>query len=327
MQPVRATRTSDFVLRLASWRVAPLRCRGDCCLRRLPLRAETDLDAFMRQVLARRDDNWKKLQQYILDEREQIELRGPNLQPIWGERREYTWYIRDGLFVRSPVRFNGVEIGEAERRKYEAEFLQTEPRSASGARQRQAGDLRALPAARLRRRVRRQSRERRRAAPAGARAAVRLVGVFPPVQVRGRHLRAGRARDARRPRRGARRILPVQPVFRSAAPPHGARPQSARSQGRRDSADDEQGRARHAVDRARRASDRQVHLRQHRLRFPPGAVARAARQRARDDDDEPAVSRTCGCRATSSSSSMLRSRPAASTSAGASSTATTGRRT
>ncbi len=88
----------------------------------------------MRQVLARRDDNWKKLQQYILDEREQIELRGPNLQPIWGERREYTWYIRDGLFVRSPVRFNGVEIGEAERRKYEAEFLRrTEERERRGA--------------------------------------------------------------------------------------------------------------------------------------------------------------------------------------------------
>ena len=87
------------------------------------LRAETDLDAFMRQVLARRDDNWKKLQQYVLDEREQIELRGPNLQPIWGDRREYTWYIRDGFFVRSPVKFNGVEIGDAERRKYEAEFL------------------------------------------------------------------------------------------------------------------------------------------------------------------------------------------------------------
>ena len=87
------------------------------------LRAETDLDTFMRQVLARRDDNWKKLQQYVLDEREQIELRGASLQPIWGERHDYTWYIRNGFFVRSPVRFNGVEIGEADRRKYEAEFL------------------------------------------------------------------------------------------------------------------------------------------------------------------------------------------------------------
>jgi hypothetical protein len=87
------------------------------------LRAETDLDAFMRQVLARRDDNWKKLQQYVLDEREQMELRGPNHQPIWGERREYTWYIREGFFIRSPVKFNGVEIGDAERRRYEAEYL------------------------------------------------------------------------------------------------------------------------------------------------------------------------------------------------------------
>ena len=27
----------------------------------------TDLDAFMKQVLAQRDENWKKLQQYVLD--------------------------------------------------------------------------------------------------------------------------------------------------------------------------------------------------------------------------------------------------------------------
>jgi hypothetical protein len=87
------------------------------------LRAETDLGAFMRQVLVRRDDNWKKLQQYILDEREQMEIRGPNHQPIWGERREYRWFIREGFFIRSPVKFNGVEIGDTERRRYETEFL------------------------------------------------------------------------------------------------------------------------------------------------------------------------------------------------------------
>jgi hypothetical protein len=85
--------------------------------------AETDLDAFMKQVVARRDDNWKKLQQYIFDEREQLEMRGPNRVPIWGERREYTWYIRDGFFVRSPTKFNGVTIGEAERRKFEENYL------------------------------------------------------------------------------------------------------------------------------------------------------------------------------------------------------------
>ena len=88
-----------------------------------PLAAQTDLDAFMRQVLARRDDNWKKLQQYVLDERAQIDLRGPGHLPMWGEQRDYTWYIRDGYFVRSPLKFNGVAIGEADRRKYETDFL------------------------------------------------------------------------------------------------------------------------------------------------------------------------------------------------------------
>ena len=32
--------------------------------------AQTDLDAFMQQVLSKRDENWKKLQQYVLDENE-----------------------------------------------------------------------------------------------------------------------------------------------------------------------------------------------------------------------------------------------------------------
>jgi hypothetical protein len=77
----------------------------------------------MRQVVARRDDNWKKLQQYIFDEREQLDLRGPSRVPIWGERRDYTWFIRDGFFVRSPVRANGVTIGDADRRKFEAAYL------------------------------------------------------------------------------------------------------------------------------------------------------------------------------------------------------------
>jgi hypothetical protein len=85
--------------------------------------AQTDLDAFMRQVLARRDENWKKLQQYVLDERESFDIRGPGGTPIWGERRDYTWYIRDGFFVRSPVKFNGVAIAESERRKFEADYL------------------------------------------------------------------------------------------------------------------------------------------------------------------------------------------------------------
>ena len=82
-----------------------------------------ELDAFMAQVLTRRDENWKKVQQYILDEQERVEFRGPGETLLWGARREYMWYPRDGFFVRSPVRFNGVAIGERDRESYEQNFL------------------------------------------------------------------------------------------------------------------------------------------------------------------------------------------------------------
>lgn len=88
--------------------------------------AQSDLDEFMKKVVLRRDDNWKKFQQYVLDEREVVEFRGPGKIPLWGDRREYTWYVRDGFFVRSPVKANGVTVPEEERRGYEKRFLQRE---------------------------------------------------------------------------------------------------------------------------------------------------------------------------------------------------------
>jgi hypothetical protein len=86
--------------------------------------AQTDLDAFMKDVVARRDDNWKKLQQYILDEREEIVLNGPAGLRLWGEQRDYTWFIRDGFFIKSPVKANGAAVGESDRRKFEDLYLQ-----------------------------------------------------------------------------------------------------------------------------------------------------------------------------------------------------------
>ena len=83
-----------------------------------------DLNAFMEKVLAGRDENWKKLQQYVLDEREHVEIRGPGHLPVWGETREFTWYLDDGFFVRSPLKANGVTVSEPDRRKYEADYLQ-----------------------------------------------------------------------------------------------------------------------------------------------------------------------------------------------------------
>ncbi len=85
--------------------------------------AQTDLDAFMKDVVARRDDNWKKLQQYILDEREEITLNGPGGLRLWGEQKDYTWFLRDGFFIKSPVKANGAAVSEADRRKFEDEYM------------------------------------------------------------------------------------------------------------------------------------------------------------------------------------------------------------
>lgn len=90
--------------------------------------AQSDLDAFMARVLARRDDNWKKMQQYILEEREQLHVIGPNGVRVYGFTHEYTWFIRDGLFVRSPLKFDGVSIDESERRQAEARWIAREKR-------------------------------------------------------------------------------------------------------------------------------------------------------------------------------------------------------
>ena len=84
---------------------------------------QSDLDGFMKQVLASRDDNWKRLQQFILEESERFDVHGPTGAPVWGERREYNWFIRDGFFIRSPISVNGVTISDDERRKAEDDYL------------------------------------------------------------------------------------------------------------------------------------------------------------------------------------------------------------
>jgi hypothetical protein len=77
----------------------------------------------MEKVLARRDDNWKKLQQYVLEEKEAFDLTGPGGFPLWGMRREYSWFIRDGIFVRSPTSADGVKLSESDRREAEEQYL------------------------------------------------------------------------------------------------------------------------------------------------------------------------------------------------------------
>ena len=86
----------------------------------------TDLDAFMEKALARREVSRKMLNQYVLDETEAFEVLGPGRWPLHRTKRDFTWYEREGMHVRSPIRFNGVTVGEPERREYERNWAKRE---------------------------------------------------------------------------------------------------------------------------------------------------------------------------------------------------------
>jgi hypothetical protein len=86
----------------------------------------TDLDRFMVGALQRRDIDRQTLSDYVLDESETFEVLGPGRVPFARMRREYTWYVRDGVHVRSPVKFDGVPIPESSRREYEEKWVRSE---------------------------------------------------------------------------------------------------------------------------------------------------------------------------------------------------------
>ena len=91
-----------------------------------PSEKASDLDQLMARVLSNRDENWKKLQQYILDETRTMVFTGPGDVRLWGGQREYRWFPREGFFIQSPTRVDGVTISDEERRKAEDTFLRRE---------------------------------------------------------------------------------------------------------------------------------------------------------------------------------------------------------
>ncbi len=87
---------------------------------------DNELDRFMEQVLARRDENRIAQRQYVFDEVERFTVTGYDGEVYSRSTREYVWYSRDGVFVQSPVRIDGVDVGEDDWRRYEAEWLEAE---------------------------------------------------------------------------------------------------------------------------------------------------------------------------------------------------------
>jgi hypothetical protein len=91
-----------------------------------PAQTPSDLDALMATVLQHRDENWRRLHDYVLREKEAFSLDGPGRARLYGSEREFTWYLREGYLVRSPLRYNKVTLSEADRRQYEEKWLNEE---------------------------------------------------------------------------------------------------------------------------------------------------------------------------------------------------------
>jgi hypothetical protein len=105
-----------------------------------PVPPSNELDAFMEKVLKRREINRQMLEQYVLDEHEQMEVLGPARMPIFRQKRDFTWYVRDGLHVRSPVRYDGVAVGDDARKQYEDNWSKRERARLEREKKKQAGE-------------------------------------------------------------------------------------------------------------------------------------------------------------------------------------------
>lgn len=88
--------------------------------------SSTELDQFMERVIARREVNKKVLNDYILDEGETFQILGPGRFPLHRTNRDYTWFVREGMHVRSPVKFDGVPVPESGRVESEDRWVRRE---------------------------------------------------------------------------------------------------------------------------------------------------------------------------------------------------------
>ena len=106
--------------------IAPRPAEGQTAASTPAVEPSGDLDQFMKRVLARREVNRAVLNQYVLDETEEFRVLGPGRWPLHRMKRDFTWYARDSMHVRSPVRFDGVKVDEAGRLTYEADWIKRE---------------------------------------------------------------------------------------------------------------------------------------------------------------------------------------------------------
>ena len=94
-------------------------------------RAGNEIDRLVQAVFDNRHaGEWRRLGDFVLRETLAVAIETTSDSPLAGFRRmrEYEWYVRDGWAIRSPVRVDGVAIGEARRHGYEQDWLREERR-------------------------------------------------------------------------------------------------------------------------------------------------------------------------------------------------------
>ncbi len=171
---------------------------------------QSDLDGFMQKVVARRDENWKKLQQYVLDEtRAGAGARALPAADLGRQARVHLVHQR-GVFRPQPAQ--GQRRHDLGTRSAQVRRELSSP--GEGARQARAGaDQECRGQSRWQRgsgrtRAGRAARQPRRISCTDPSAAVHRLGVFPEVQVRAGQIRARRPRDPRWAGRAPHRVLP-----------------------------------------------------------------------------------------------------------------------
>ena len=259
-----------------------------------PVSAQTpaptaELDAFMAQVLVRRDENWKKVQQYILDEQERVEFRGPGEMLLWGaEARIHAGIRATGSSCGARCGSTGSTISESEREKYEQNFLTRTKSRDERARERgkeTEGTADAAPSD-LQSLIQ-QTRE-----PQFVSSAYLLKFKFEG----GRYALVGRETIDKQPvlriEYYPTRLFSDDPGTRAEARANqvAGRKSRGRRVRRRDAAAHEQGVACDDVGRAESEADREVHVRQRRPRISSCVVARARHRAARQHDHDRGVS-------------------------------------
>ena len=87
-----------------------------------------DIDLLMERVLENRYTAWRTLGDFTLRSTLAVDLEAPLEFPYSRLRREYEWYVLDGVAVRSPVRVDGLAIGRDDRRDAEKDWRRGERR-------------------------------------------------------------------------------------------------------------------------------------------------------------------------------------------------------